>query len=115
MIVSTKGFGQAVGPHEIVYVNMGSHEGAQVGSYFRMFRYQGDSKEYLYNDHGLAYKAYGFGSTPVSYTGADLPRDVVGEGVVLRVTGNTATVMVLSTRTGSVFAGDYVELESPLQ
>jgi len=115
MIVSTKGFGQAVGANEIVYVNMGSHEGAQVGSYFRLFRYQGDSKEYLYNEHGLAYRAYGFGSTPVTYTGADLPRDVVGEGVVLRITGNTATVMVLSTRHGSVFAGDYVELESPQQ
>lgn len=111
MIVSTKGFGQTAGPNEIVYVNIGLKQGVQVGSYFRVFRYQGDSKEYVKNFKGTAYRAYGFGSTPVTYTGADLPRDVVGEGVVLRVSANTATVMVLNTRHSSVFAGDYVELE----
>lgn len=112
MIVSTKGFGEAVGLNDIVYVNMGSEQGVQVGSYLRAFRYQGDSKEDVYNVKGLAYKAYGFGSTPVTYTGADLPRDVVGEGVVLRVTKNTATVMIVGVRHSSIFAGDYVELES---
>jgi hypothetical protein len=112
MIVSTKGFGEAVAHDEIVYVNMGSEQGVQVGSYLRVFRYQGDSKEYVYNVKGLAYRAYGFGSTPVSYTGADLPRDVVGEGIVLRVTKNTATVMIVATRRSSIFVGDYVELES---
>jgi hypothetical protein len=39
-----------------------------------------------------------------------LPRDVLGEGVVLRVGKNAATVLITLSEK-EIFPGDYVELE----
>jgi hypothetical protein len=53
---------------------------------------------------------YGFGSTPVKYEWDSLPREILGEGIVLRVSGNTATLMLTAVRR-EIYAGDYVEIE----
>ena len=58
----------------------------------------------------LAYKAYGFGSTPVTYEWNNLPRQVLGEGIVLRTGPNSSTVMLTAVRE-EIFVGDYVEVE----
>ena len=110
MIVYGKDWTVATGGSRIVYVNLGSAQGVQVGNYFRVFRYQGAHSETLYQMADTEYKVYGFGSTPVKYTWEDLPRQVLGEGIVLRTGPNSSTVL-LTTAREEIFAGDYVELE----
>ena len=110
MIVTIRYFSQAASEGKIVYVNLGSGQGVKVGDYFRVFRYQGNSNETEYLTPRVAYQIFGFGSTPRPYTGAELPRDVLGEGVVLRVAKNAATVLITVGKR-EIYPGDYVELE----
>ena len=110
MIVTTKYFGELAAYGTVVYVNLGSAQGVKVGDYFRVFRYQGNSSETEYQTVRVAYQIFGFGSTPRPYTGAELPRDVLGEGVVLQVGKNAATVLITLGKR-QMYPGDYVELE----
>ena len=110
MVVTTKDFGMLSGAGRIVYVNLGSAQGIQVGNYFRIFRYQGSRNDSVYQPRDTTYKVYGFGSAPVAYQWDNLPRQVVGEGIVLRTGPNSSTVLLTDTRIG-VYVGDYVELE----
>jgi hypothetical protein len=110
MIVTSKNFGTLSGVGRIVYVNLGSAQGVQVGDYFRVFHYQGTRIEMNYQERDTAYKVYGFGSTPVAYQWDNLPRQVVGEGIVLRTGPNASTVLLTNSR-NAIFVGDYVELE----
>lgn len=110
MIVTTKNFGQLVGRNGIVYVNLGSAEGVKVGDYFRIFRYQGTHAESAFQTYGTAYTMYGFGRAPRRYTWANLPREVLGEGTVLRVSPNASTVLITLTLR-EIYVGDYVEIE----
>jgi hypothetical protein len=110
MIVTTRYYGQLAKDGTIVYVNLGSGQGVKVGDYFRVFRFQGNTTETVYQTPNIAYQVFGMGSSPRPYTGAELPRDILGEGVVLRVSKNASTVLItLSKR--QMFPGDYVELE----
>jgi hypothetical protein len=61
-------------------------------------------------DKGYQYKLYGFGSAPQRYEWNDLPREVLGEGIVISVSRNSSTVMI-TFNSLEVFAGDYVEIE----
>lgn len=110
MIVNTKNFGSIVGTGNIVYINLGSGQGVQVGDYFRVFRYQGAHIDTLYQIKGAAYMVYGYGSTPVAYSWNNLPRHILGEGIVLRTGPNSSTVLLTTSRQ-EIFVGDYVELE----
>src|ERR1700733_814081 len=110
MIVASKYFGQASGSSSIVYVNIGASQGVRVGSYLRVFRNQGRGVATIYQDKGTECKLFGFGSTPVAYEWPGLPREILGEGIVLRVSGNTATLMLTDVRR-EIYQGDYVELE----
>ncbi len=110
MIVTTRHFGQLAANGTVVYVNLGSAQGVKVGDYFRVFRFQGNSSETEYQTPYVAYQIFGFGSTPRRYDRAELPRDVLGEGVVLRVSKNAATVFITFSKK-QMYVGDYVELE----
>jgi hypothetical protein len=110
MLVDGKDFTVLAGPGKIFYVNLGSAQGIRVGDYFRMFRYQGTHIEANYQIQDMAYKTYGFGSTPVAYEWNNLPRQILGEGIVLRTGPNSSTVLVKDVRY-DIYAGDYVELE----
>jgi hypothetical protein len=110
MIVTTKSYGQIAGVGAIVFVNLGSAMGVQVGDYFRVFRYQGTRIDLIYQVKNTAYKVYGYGSAPVAYQWDSLPRQVLGEGLVLRTGPNSATVLVTIARE-EIYDGDYVELE----
>src|SRR5258708_14180865 len=110
MVVTTKDFGTIAGAGRIIYVNLGSEQGVRLGDYFRVFRYQGTHIDTLYEFKNSAYKIYGFGSTPVAYQWDNLPRQVLGEGIVLRTGPNSSTVLLTDTRQ-EVYVGDYVELE----
>jgi hypothetical protein len=110
MIVTTKSYGQIAGVGAIVFVNLGSAQGVQVGDYFRVFRYQGTRIDMIYQVKNTAYKVYGYGSAPVAYEWDSLPRQVLGEGLVLRTGPNSSTVLLTLARE-EIYDGDYVELE----
>jgi hypothetical protein len=110
MIVVTKHYGQITGSDRIAFVNLGSAQGVKVGDYFRVFRYNGSRNQTVYEVHNMAYKTYGYGSTPVKYEWDNLPRQVLGEGLVLRTGPNSSTVILTHSRE-EIYDGDYVELE----
>lgn len=110
MIVTSKDYAVIASPGRIVYVNLGSDQGVRVGDYYRIFRYQGTRIETVAQVPNAINKAYGFGSTPVAYEWNNLPRQVLGEGIVLRTGPNSSTVMLTAVR-DEVFIGDYVEVE----
>jgi hypothetical protein len=110
MLVTTKHFGQVVGFGNIAYVNLGSKQGLQVGDYVRVFRHEGETNEETYQDKNTTYTMYGFGTDHEHYTWKDLPREVLGEGIVVRVGPNAATVLLTHARR-EIFSGDDVEIE----
>ena len=109
-VVIGKENAQVYGKLSTVYVNLGSNQGVKVGDYFRIFRYQGSRAELVPQERGYQYMLYGFGSAPTRYEWNDLPREVLGEGIVFNVSRNSST-MEITTSTIEVYAGDYVEIE----
>jgi hypothetical protein len=110
MLVYGKEFTDLFGKLSTVYVNLGTNQGVHVGDYLRIFRYQGSHAELTPNFDDYQDRMYGFGSTPTHYKWNDLPRDVLGEGIVLNVGPNSATIMLTVARMDA-YAGDYVEVE----
>ena len=110
MVVQGKSDSQVYGRWATVYVNLGTKQGAKVGDYFRVFRYQGSNAETTPAAKDYQDRLYGFGSNPKHYGWNDLPREILGEGIVLNVSQNSSTVL-LTTTTNQIYAGDYVELE----
>ncbi len=111
-IVDAYDWHQAIGAGITTYVTIGASKGVKVGDYVRIFRYQ-TSKEDVSAKAGepdKQYKVFGFGSAPKKYAGKDLPREVLGEGIVLNVTKDAATVLVTYERE-EAYAGDLAELE----
>ena len=109
-VVTSSAFQQSEGQGMTVYVNLGAAQGVKVGDYLRLFRYQGKDIEYAPQTKGYAYHIYGFGSTPVRYEWKDIPREVIGEGIVLNASRNAATIFVTYSSV-EVFPGDNVEIE----
>jgi hypothetical protein len=110
MVVAGKDFHDASGKNDAIYVNLGTNQGVKVGDYFRVFRYQGSMAEEAPQTKGFQYALYGFGSAPKKYEWNDLPREVLGEGIVLNTSRNSSTVMI-TLSSSQIYAGDYVELE----
>ena len=110
MVVYGKEFSQTFGQFNTAYINLGSAQGVNVGDYMRVFRYQGSHAETLTYYEDYQYKIFGFGSTPVAYKWNDLPREILGEGIVLNVSPNSSTVLITYTR-AEIYAGDYAEIE----
>jgi hypothetical protein len=110
MIVESKDYQQSAGQGNTFYVNLGTERGVKVGDYFRIFRYQGTLAELAPQTKGFQDRLYGFGSSPGRYNWNDLPREVLGEGIVINVSRNSSTVFVTYSSAG-VYAGDYIEIE----
>jgi hypothetical protein len=110
MVVTGTGFTQLFGKNQSIYVNLGTRQGVKIGDYFRVFRYQGSMAETVPQTRGYQYTMYGFGSAPARYEWNELPREVLGEGIVINVSGNSSTVL-LTYSTIEIYAGDYVEIE----
>jgi hypothetical protein len=111
-IVAAFDFTQGLGRGNTMYINLGGAKSVKVGDYVRVFRNQGEMKEnsLLNQPKDYQYKLFGFGSTPERYAWKDLPREVVGEGIVLSVSKNSSTVTI-TYNTSEIFTGDYVEIE----
>jgi hypothetical protein len=110
MIVSSRDYQQSAGQGNTVYVNLGTNKGVKVGDYFRIFRYQGTLAELAPQTKGYQDRLYGFGSSPGRYNWNDLPREVLGEGIVLNVSHNASTVFITYSSV-DIYTGDYVEIE----
>jgi hypothetical protein len=131
MVVTGADWAQTLGTGSQAFVNLGAAQGVKVGDYYRIFRYQGsmfeaapqgDESQYamffsIFSKHPFGttegdyqYEIYGFGTNPVHYTWKELPREILGEGVVLNVSRNSSTVKITYSSV-PVFSGDYVEIE----
>jgi len=110
MVVGGRDYSQVFGKLSPIYVNLGANQGVKVGDYFRIFRYQGSHSDTVELDKGYQYKLFGFGSAPSRYEWNDLPREVLGEGIVISVSRNSSTAMI-TYNSIEVYAGDYVEIE----
>ncbi|MDE3170019.1 MAG: hypothetical protein KGL75_07745, partial [Acidobacteriota bacterium] len=121
MVITGKNFIAAMGNQDVAYVNLGTGQGVRVGDYFRIFRYQGTQHETVYQtpryafdqEFGMGVKdvhILGFGSVPKKWNWNNMPRESIGEGVVLRTAPNSSTVLITLSLT-EIYPGDYVELE----
>jgi hypothetical protein len=110
MVVFGKHFQQTYGADDVVYVNLGSAQGVKVGDYFRVFRYTGTQNETAYQTRRMAFDVYGFGAVSKDFKWDNVPREVLGEGIVVR-TGENASSVIITFALREVYAGDYVELE----
>ena len=110
MVVQTKDYQQSSGAGTTFYVNLGTNQGVKVGDYFRVFRYQGSLAETVSQTKDYQDRIYGFGSSPTHYNWNDLPREILGEGIVLNVSRNSSTVFVTFS-SAEIYPGDYVEIE----
>jgi hypothetical protein len=111
-IVSSFDWHQALGEGLTAYINIGATKGVKVGDYVRLFRYQASKVDVsaTAGEHDMQYKVFGFGSAPKKYEAKDLPREILGEGIVLNVTKEAATVYVTYGRE-ETYTGDFAELE----
>jgi hypothetical protein len=109
-VISSFDYQQLLGRGNMMYVNLGTAKGVKVGDYMRVFRYEGKENAIATEVSGYQHTMYGFGSAPERYSWKDLPREVLGEGIVLNVTKNAATVL-LTYSYQPMYAGDYVEIE----
>jgi hypothetical protein len=115
---------------DVVILDIGEKAGVKVGDYFTIFREQGSDGINTYRDDETAPKRSNsdsdrFHGNPYSilhpsinkevltkkYPGKVLPRTVVGELVVTRVEGTTATAIITRTQNGEVYVGDHAELQ----
>jgi hypothetical protein len=116
MIITGKSYISELGSNDIFYVNLGSAQGVKVGDYFRIFRYTGTEHERAYQTRRFAFDSdswagvYGFGSAPAKYKWDNTPREVIGEGIVVRTAPNSSSVL-LTFGLREAYAGDYVEIE----
>jgi hypothetical protein len=110
MLVTGTDYAQTLGTGSIVFVNLGAGQGVKIGDYFRIFRYQGSMAETAPQTKGYQYELYGYGSNKEHYTWKDLPREILGEGVVLNVSKNAST-MLITYSTIEIYSGDYIEIE----
>lgn len=109
-IVTGKAYEFESGTNDIVYVNLGSKRGVKVGDYFRIYRYQTNDDSAVYQIPNMETSVWGYGSAPGSPSWKNLPRQILGEGIVLRATPNSATVLITYSLQ-QIYAGDYCELE----
>ncbi len=117
MVITGKKYQQESGKNDVVYINLGASQGVKVGDYFRIFRYQGTQHETAYQTdrnafdvEGVQGPTFGFGRVPTKYNWSNVPREDLGEGVVLRTGPNSSTVLITNALR-EVFPGDYVEVE----
>ncbi len=121
MIITGKNYIDAMGNQDVAYVNLGAGQGVKVGDYFRIFRYQGTQHETVYEPPRYAFdqdfnmgakdvNIVGFGSVPKKWNWNNVPREGLGEGVVLRTAPNSSTVLITFSLS-EIYPGDYVELQ----
>src|SRR5260370_8459758 len=64
MVVAGKDYGQAFGKLSAVHVNLGANQGARVGDYFPIFRYQVSIAEMVPQNNAYQHSIYDFPTSP---------------------------------------------------
>ncbi|MCS6885648.1 MAG: hypothetical protein RMM17_04755 [Acidobacteriota bacterium] len=115
---------------DVVIVDVGERVGVKLGDYFTIYREQGSDGILNYADFEFGMRRSTGGSLrfrgsefaidrPVEgrdvlrrrYDSSTMPRTNVGELVIIRVEGTTATGVVVRTQGGEAFVGDKIELQ----
>ncbi len=113
-LVAGKELDRTLGEGKIGYVNIGSNDGVTAGSYLRIVRYYsgGLSEDFENAVRNYSSTDIGWGSAqPLTVEQrATLPREVLGEMVVLSARPGSATALITYSRK-DVIVGDGVELE----
>ncbi|MFQ5926973.1 MAG: OmpA family protein [Terriglobia bacterium] len=114
MVVAARDFPALVGTGDAIYINLGSNQGVHVGDYFRIFRYATGTRFEGAKRGGMG-RVRGYAGQGINYSPTkrkDLPREALGEALVVWVDANSATALVAySVR--EIHPGDYVELQPP--
>ncbi len=106
-VVRAKNYEAVVARGSVVYVNL---TGLKPGDYIRFFRQPAARNDAIYQIGGMSDHVFGFGQTPERWGPNDLPREVLGEGVVLRTTPTSASVLVFNSLR-EIYIGDNAEVE----
>ena len=112
-IVAGKGFTMLLGQRDVVYLDIGGKEGVTLGQYYRVYR-PFDRPNDLFQKASMQYPTH-IASLQVSprltpLQQKELPRDILGELVIIHVEGKSATGLITSIRR-PIVVGDYVELQ----
>lgn len=129
-IVWAKGSRENLSRGDVVIVDIGEQAGVKLGDYFTIWREQGSdamlnyadfeigpkrslggSNRYRGSEFAINYPVEGRDKLKRRYPSKSMPRTNVGEMVILRVEGTTATGVILRTQGGEVVVGDQVELQ----
>ena len=106
-VVRAKNYLAAQDRGQVVYVNL---TGVKPGDYIRFFRHPAPQDHAIYQIGGMSDHVFGFGQTPSHWGPEDLPREILGEGVVLRTTPTSASVLIFN-ELREIYLGDYAEIE----
>ena len=68
------------------------------------------AKRIRLSDAAHGFRVFGFGAVSKNYKWDNVPREVLGEGIVVRTSENASSV-IITFALREVYAGDYVELE----
>lgn len=113
-MVMGKDFAYTVGQGDAVYVNVGASDGVKVGDYIRFYRPADGSRsvaaQVSYRGDFKSHRGVVDGYEIPTARRYDLPREVLGEGLVVRTDEKGSTVIVTLSLM-EIHAGDYVELE----
>ncbi|HXE76041.1 MAG TPA: OmpA family protein [Candidatus Xenobia bacterium] len=117
-VIIAQDFVNTAGQGDAVYVNIGSSDGLKVGDYLRFWRwgrvtdfegYKGIVRGQWRHYHGVPRDGY----IPIdTKTRNRLPRELIGEGMVVHADQRSATVIVSLSLT-EIHAGDFVEPQPP--
>ena len=114
-----KDFGYQMGQGDIAYTTLGSGAGIKAGDYLRFYRY-GRGTEYagykgVVSGQWRHYQGVPRWTHPIpidTKTRNRLPRELMGEGMVVHTEANSSTVLVTLSLM-EIHAGDFVEVQPP--
>lgn len=110
-----KDFAYAFGEGNVIYVTLGETDGVVVGDYVRLYR-SGSGGEFngtkgIERGHWRSYRGVPEG-VKIPDLPPDLPREVLGEAMVVQVQEKASTAIVTYS-VGEIHSGDYAELLPP--
>jgi hypothetical protein len=114
VIAAAKEFSATLGAGDVAYLNIGAPQGVEVGQSYRIYRTydtaaRDPNRKYLENTpQMLAGMRQSYKLTKEQR--AIMPRDIVGEMVILSVNGKSASGLI-TMASGEVFPGDQVEMK----
>jgi peptidoglycan-associated lipoprotein len=116
LILPGKDFQYTMGQGDVLYAVVGANEGAVVGDFLTLYRpatgtqYKGYNK--MEKGQWKTYRGVPERVVLPYKMRPDLPREILGEALVVRVEEKTVTAVVTHSL-GEIHAGDYAEIQPP--